>query len=143
MCIERYWFSMITTYLNIYICLIRDDVFTILVVPSLHLNAENGTMPLKLWPSPAPYVVFLLLYEVCVVCMFCKRVVWMFYFSSCIFRVVWNSLSLTFSFPVFWNWKQTGIAWCKHFYESGRSYNLTRRTWSLLVCPSVFQMRVY
>ena len=53
----------------------------------LHLNAGNETMYLNPRHKPATYVVFSLLYEFCVVCMFYKRVVCVFYFSCCIFRV--------------------------------------------------------
>ena len=47
----------------------------------LHLNKGNGAMPLNLLPKGPSYVVFIMLYEFC---------------------IVWNFLSWTFSLRVIW-----------------------------------------
>ena len=93
----------------------------------LHLDLGGSTMPLHLQPKRPPYVVF--------------------------FRVVWNCLSLTFLFRFFETKNsaaeasgktetKTGLAWCKHLPELGRSCNQIGRTWSLLACPEGFLTRV-
>ena len=70
----------------------------------LHLDIGNGTMPLNLRQKFPLYVVFIVLYE------FSR--VWnclsLIYPPSCCMLVVWwvvlHCLSLTFYFPLFWNY---------------------------------------
>ena len=73
----------------------------------LHLNAGNGAMPINLRPKFPPYVVFLrcinfVLYACCIKVLY----------ACFIFRRVWICI-FSFFFPIFLNWKQTGLVWCE------------------------------
>ena len=72
---------------------------------------------------------FFVLYE--------SRVVCVLYFC-----VLWNCLSLKFSSPLYWNWKQNGSCLVPEYSLVESILKPFRRTWYLLACPLGFLTRV-